>query len=449
MSAFYHPCQGKRVLSVIRKIFFMGITVFVRLLTNVALFVFMARYWSVSEFGEFIYIYTAATIASLIVDFGFTQSILRDIGISKKQEGAILKKVIRAKLVLSFFLLFVSVLAVMYLKLQMYQVFLFFVILTTCVLTSFSESMNAVYRGIDKYHYETAITFISNCIYFSVLMMVLILGGGAKNVALGMLLCKAIQLALSCTIYRFIDDKQMGAFNLKKTIVDIRNNTAFGVDAFLTNLVTSIDTVIVGYLLGHNSVGIYQAGMRLLQGANTGAQVLSNVYLPSLSRQTGDDRRLGILIERLYFKMLLLGGSGGMLFIYGAEAMTNMIYGEKYIELVKLLPLIGILLMQRYLAAAHGIVLSSLGHQSHRAFYNILSMLVFVALSVLLAPYLGVQGVIVSLLVSILLLHALYIFRLLGSQIPIGLSKLNIALTIGFYTLIAIFLINHFESIMQ
>ncbi|MGF6223084.1 oligosaccharide flippase family protein [Pseudomonas sp. YL-218 TE3947] len=427
----------------------MGFTVFVRLLTNVALFVFMARYWNVSEFGEFIYIYTAATIACLVVDFGFTQSILRDIGVNKNQERQILADVIKAKLVLSFILLLVSALTVIYLKLHMYQVVLFFIVLVSCVMTSFSESMNAVYRGINKYHYETAITLISNCVYFSVLMIILIMGGGTKSVALGMLFCKAVQLALSCTIYKFIDCQQKIRGSLKNTISDIRKNTAFGIDAFLTNLVTSIDTLIVGYLLGHNAVGIYQAGMRLLQGANTGAQVLSNVYLPSLSRHNADDDKLKALIVRLYFKMQLLGGLGAVLFIYGSAPMTSMIYGEKYVELVSLLPLIGVLLMQRYLAAAHGIVLSSLGHQSHRAFYNVLSMLIFLALSVLVAPYLGIKGIVISLLVSILVLHMLYIFRLISSNVPLGLSKQNIALTIGFYMLVAVFFINNFGRIAQ
>ena len=72
-----------------------------RLLAGVVLFIFLARFLGPEEFGRLMYGFTLATIAVLVIEFGFSQQLLRDIGKEPDQVLLIMGRVFLAKILLT------------------------------------------------------------------------------------------------------------------------------------------------------------------------------------------------------------------------------------------------------------------------------------------------------------------------------------------------------------
>jgi O-antigen/teichoic acid export membrane protein len=411
-------------------ILFMALTTGARLLTNVVLFVLLARAWPVAQFGGFVYWFTATAIIVVIVDFGFSQSILRDIGRDQNRAGDYIRAISMAKLMLAGIVLAVASTAFALGNWDHQSVWLFFLLLIGGIFASLAESLNATYRGIGEFGQETRIVVLSSLLLFGVVLALLMLDAEPLAVAAGMLVTRGAYLMMSSSVLAAVPSTTPFKPSLHDTFSLIARYRHFGFDAFLTNLYSNVDTILVGQILGAGAVGVYQAGMRLMQGANTFAPVLANVYLAPMARAHDHRDQLISLSQTLYALMLLAGALGALVFIYFPAPLIQFLYGERYSELASLMPWFGILLLVRYLAAAHGVALAALGHQATRACAIVACLGILAALAVPLLRSSGALGMALALLASTLVLHGLYLYRLVRERMPLGLGVRNTLLTV-------------------
>ena len=190
--------HGKLLVNVL----FMGLTTTARLLTNVVLFVLLARAWPVDQFGEFVYWFTAATIVALIVDFGFSQSLLRDIGRDRDRAGDFVREVSLAKAVLAGLVGIGALAAFAVGAWDMHTTMLFLMLLAGAMLATFGESLNATWRGVGNFAEETRVVVLSSVVLFGVVAVSLALGAGPLQVAGGMLLARLAYVAISWPVLR-------------------------------------------------------------------------------------------------------------------------------------------------------------------------------------------------------------------------------------------------------
>src|SRR4029079_14893187 len=89
----------------------------------------------------------------------------------------------------------------------------------------------------------------------------------------------------------------------------------FGVHATVGTLNTQVDTLMVQHYLGAGSVGLYQAGMRILLGAVLVGDALNGVYLSTMARVCHEPAELARLGQRMTRQLLMVGlfAFGGIL----------------------------------------------------------------------------------------------------------------------------------------
>lgn len=408
----------------------MATSTFMRLLTGVVLYMVLARFWGVETFGFFVYISTITVLLTLIVDYGYAQQLLRDIGQEPQHVRKIVSEAFTTKIVLSFFLIGLTVLCVPFLPAKNSSSLLFIILLIANIFNSFADFFNVSFRGLGRFHRETRIVTSTNLIHFVIVVLLAYLGYGPIIVACGFLFSRGFYLLISYRTFRL----DVGMFEeLSFAIQDIFKSLKCGfyycADSALTNFYAQVDTLIVNSFFGPAGVGIYQAGLRLMLGANTFTQVLSNVYLPVLSHSFNDKQKIRRVLGNMYLQMLLIGAACCTIFIIGAKWITALVYGAKYAMLTPLFPYFGLLLFFRYVAAAHGVTLTAAGLQGTRVYSILIAIIVLVFSSYMLIPVYGLKGMLAASIFAIITLHLFYVTKLFNHKIPLGLNRVNTLIT--------------------
>lgn len=392
--------------SLVRNTALMGVSIGARLLAGVGVFILLARQLGPVDFGEFSFWLAAGGVVALPVTFGFNQYVLRAIPRDAARASQIVSGIGAAKARL----LFLSVLAasVACLWITPEQAALFAVALGIAVADSYSEYWFALRRALGSYQIEAVAVAIHSLIHVSIFATGYLFRLGLIEAILLFLLSRILLAVIAAVAARRLVRSALALTGVgaREQIV---GSAAFAIDTMLSTAYTQVDTVLVRLLLGVEAVGLYSAAIRFNQAASQVAVVLSNVFVPRLSKiwapETDEFAREGGRTA-LVFVVTGLLLAGGVTFL--ADPLTKILFGSSYAALVELLPLVGFVIIVRYLCAALGIVLTAAGKQFNRAMVTAISLLLFMALAAIFAPRMGVSGVFVAHILVFLSVFLVY-----------------------------------------
>lgn len=407
----------------------MALSAGVRLFSAVFLFVILARLLGPVKFGLLMYCFTLATIATLVIEYGFSNKLLRDIGINPSQINCIIREAFQAKIVLSISVILISLLTLILVDHDPDYDNLFWLFLAACFFTSFGDFFNIAFRGIGKFNQETKIATAGAVIHFVVVMPLAIWQQNLVLIASGFVLSRLLYFVLCYRAYLKVVGELKLTFKssaIGKIVENLKSGFPYAIDAGFTNLFYQADTILIKHYLGASSLGIYQAGMRFLNGAMQFAPVLSNVFLPAIANVSINSEDFKKLASRLNFQMLLVGSAGWTLFSFGGGYATSLIFGDNYKALDSLWPYIGLLVFVRYLAASQGILLVAAGSQAVRVWAQIICLCVLIISAPILMNSLGLVGMLVALILTLVILFVIFYGALKINNIPSGLNKWSV-----------------------
>lgn len=411
----------------------MGLSTVLRLLTGTVVFIILARAWGPERFGVFMYAFTLTSLAALVADYGFAAQLMREVARAPAQLGEALSAVLSAKLMLLVPVLLVAIGFSILRDVPPADSAVLWVLLAGGLVGSFAESYIAVFRGLNRYHEETVIMLWVNLLHIGGICWLLWLGSGVLGVAWAIFASRVLFLLMSWRSLRRLRP-ELKAIPLGTQAQGwhyLKVGFPFAAESGFTNFQSQADTLIVNYFLGPAAVGVYQAGLRLMQGANSFAQVLSNVYMTSMAGKLDDAGAMKVFGNRLFLQMLLIGTLCFLVFTLGAEPITKLLYGVKYLALVELMPWFGVVLMARYIAASHGVILSAIGMQTYRVAAIGGALMVLFLATALLVPALQLKGMLLSSLTAVVTLELLYVGSLSLRDMPRGLSRRNVMLLVS------------------
>lgn len=417
----------------------MGISTAVRLLTGIVLFILLARLWGPHDFGLFMYWVTVTSIMIMLVDYGFSPKILREVGKQPEQVSRIMGETLNAKIALACLLiLFVALFSIITVQTRQDSL-LMWLLLLAAIGFSFGDMICTPFRALGAFHQETKVVLLSNGLHFILVASVAYAGYGLEVVAVTFAISRIIFLVFAIHFYvKFVGSVIWPLEKKHSAYAEIRSGWAYAIDMGFVNLYIQIDTVLIKYFLGNYQVGIYQSGTRILQGIFTFAQIINNVHVPNIAKHENEHEELKKIINRMSLEILILGSIGYLAFVFCAEFFQRKFFGSSYVALVELFPFFALLIASRYFTTAYSILLVGLGQQKYRIYVTISALFVLFVLSVLLIPKYQIKGLIVSLIASYIVSILLYLYKVLRLQIRLGIFPI---LLIGMQILISINLI--------
>lgn len=399
------------------KIVFSAIGVLSAILGNIVYFVLLARQWIPEEFGYYLYIYSLATLLTLVIDYGFPQRVLREVPLFSFRNKINLIKGVSAKVAATLMVMVFALLFVYFYENKE----LFVIVIAATAIGSFGDYFSSHMKAMHHHKIDSANLLITNAILILAVFILMDLLGRALT------LNEAALLLLTSKSYYLVSSAYFASKILRLPILsakirlfavesEMKKGAPYAMDVTLIRSYGVVDTILLRYFAGDAATGIYQSGQRLLQGFLPLAQVFNNVFLPLLSRSYDTNR-----FKKQAIILLSLSGITGvlglMVFHYAGSYIVNLVFGIKYIEVLPYLSAFGMVIFLRFISSGIAILLTATGNQRKRTTLNALSLVLLIVLMIILGKSQGTWGIIYSIFISNAFLVCAYTILLIKSRV--------------------------------
>lgn len=409
----------------------MASSTYLRIGSQFIVFLALARMLGPEKFGLISYWMSVSMLVCLPINYGFGIQLLRDVGYAPERAASVVSEMFAAK---SLIMIVVSMLAVVFSLLLSIRVDLFLLFMTMSIAESFVDFFNYVLRSLSHFGAEARLALVSSLFQFLLLLSIAFVCHDAVWVAGGYAASRIFTLILTLRIvHQYLPlNKIRSHFALQSIPRTLYSGFPYAADMGVSTLNSVLDIVILKHLADIRSVGVYQAGARLMLGGTTFATVISNVYLPKISALDCDSQNYKKAIDQMNLMSICAGGVLGLIFTFGNKFIVNTLFGPNYEQLGGLLPWFGLVLMLRYIAASCGVNLTASGHQIMRVAANGAYLICFLASSVVLIPSFGTVGILMATTMATLVLIVTYFASLMLNKHPRGIDLKSLALMLFF-----------------
>jgi len=401
--------------SAIKNLSLVLVSFVLRLAAGMLVMVFMARLFGRAEFGHFVYWLAVATLVTVPVNFGLGTYVLREIGIDRTRYHPVMGAALTTKLLIGAAVTLGCLLACALLPVA--DAAVFGLLALAQLFDSFGEFFNLGFRRDNRFQAEAQTAVATSLLHLCVMAVAVGLAGSALYAAAGFALSRGIGL-LVLALRSAAATGQVKPAPLGTVPPLLRATWAYGGELALFTAYSQVDTLLVNSVLGAAGVGLYQAGMKLVEGVCRLAPVLAQFVLPSLAARHTDAQSFNRFAARVVGVMGSIGLLGGAVLAFGAEPLALRVYGTQYAGLAPLLPLFGAILVLRFLETAFGLLLVARGRQNTKV-WLVAGQLLFVIgagyPALHSAGLMGWQWAVVAGLVLVLILYGVFV-RLAPAQ---------------------------------
>lgn len=361
-----------------------------RLGAGLVVFVIIARWLGPAPFGEFAYWLAIATLLTVPVNFGFSTLILRSFGSHPGRARETLSEVLTTKLVLGVAVLLVGLVVLTLMDSQNARG-LFFMLLVAQLFESFAEFYGLGFRVQGHFAQESATATIVASIQLAMMSAAAFFLRDLSAVALAFMLSRLIGLIF--TRYRSqVLTGAIGLDALRKVPQTLKRAWAYALELGLMTAYGQIDTLIIHHTLGAHAVGLYQAGMKLVQGTSRLAPILAQVLLPTLAQKAGIPNEFRQMSARVLGVFGAAGLTCLLVLVVFADGLTAALFGAQYASLTSLLPWFGLLLCTRFLETGAGLVIVACGLQNRKVWFVAGQLLVLLVSGYVALQSFGLRG---------------------------------------------------------
>jgi O-antigen/teichoic acid export membrane protein len=366
-----------------RNLLYTAISIGSRLLTGLVVFILLARIWGPGDFGLFSFIFSASALLALIVDFGFAGYILRELGADPGKAVSLVRNAFWAKALLTIAFIVISGAGLLLAGPQLAPPDIAVPLLIAALFLSFSDFFVAPLRALGRYDVETLVVTSANFLQFAIGGGVAWFVGTTASVAYAFALSRILYLgAAAYTLHRLVPGLALRHGNIAPPLNTLSKVWPYGVDGVLTNAWGQLDVIAVRAIFGVTGAGVYAAGQRIVQGVSALAPVVGNVMIPKLSRLAKNkDARFQSSAVRTALAMAAIGILFAVPLVLFPSAISNFVFGDKFSALESLLPLFGLLIFLKYVAAGSGVVMTAAGLQQKRVMCQVIGLSTFALLT--------------------------------------------------------------------
>jgi O-antigen/teichoic acid export membrane protein len=371
--------------------FYMSVSTALRMVSNILVFIALARALGPSVYGLFAISFTYASLISLVTDYGFGVQIQQKVGAEPSRAGELLTQVLRGKTLLTAVAAAFALPTVWFLSFDTEQTVAICFVAISVFLNAYADILLNGLRSAGYYAGEAAELALSFVAVAVLLALCSLLGTSLLTATVALAVAKSVHVGLS---FLLLHKAGIRLGHSDGPSIGLRAGTPYAVDSILTVMCSQIDVILVNYLFGLGATGIYQIGSRIVQGTIALAVALSGVHLPRAAflwhgdRSAYTDYEHRMMLEFAGFGMILATG----IVIVGPFVVLGFL-GPKYESVNDLWFGFAVFVLLRFLGAAIGICFLVRAHLKVRILSQVLSLGITVALILIASRFGGLAMV--------------------------------------------------------
>lgn len=390
--------------------FFSFLTTSIRVVANFFLFWTIARYYGAEIFGQFTYAFTVITIFLFIADFGLDILLTIELPKNRSRINQIFQALFSIKI---FFIGFTFILLIIYsllINLSSTSFWLLIILSFYLIMTSLLNYLIAFFKGLEELRVETIVTFVYHVALILAVIVLCYIRANIYFFALALVVFRFLSLIIAYKYllsYKILLKPNINFEHLKQ----YKNQVGiFGIHYIFNYLYYNIDTLLLAYILGENSVGIFQAAFKLLVMLLIIPEIINNALLPTLSRLNNESQTVWQNLALLMNKLLLIIILPASVIIYfNAHNIINLVYNTQYFEAIPVLKIYTFAIIIRFMIEPLGMLLTTSNQQRVRAVTVLLVTCVSIILNIFFIQKYNVLGVAYTAIITNFIVLIIYI----------------------------------------
>lgn len=363
-----------------------------RLGAGMAVFVIIARFLGPEMFGEFTYWLSIATILCMVVNFGFGTMVLKSFGDNSSGASSMMSAVFTAKLILTMAVCLTTLLSLFFVIQDTQSRTYFCLLLLAQVAESFTEFYNLGFRVRGQYQHEASLSSATSLVHIVVMLSTLFAVHSLLAVCVAFACSRLLGLWLTAMYIAHVW-QGVRPGSIKDGLTVIKSGWSYALEIKLSTLYTQLDAVIIFNLLGATTLGIYQAGMKLVLGVCRLSPVLAQLVLPKVSyAYTHSPKAAGLLFIKTFLGFCVIGLLAMLVMTMFADWITMTLFGAKFVALSQWLPVFGAILWLRFMETGAGLIVVAKNLQAQKVFFVFIQLLAMITLGYLAIKYHGLAG---------------------------------------------------------
>lgn len=384
------------------------------MLGTIVTFLLVAKWLGVEEFGIFAFFNSFALLATIIVEYGHSNSFIKRASERPSEIKLLYNNSIKLKLIISSAVVLVSGLSCVFFDNVPYY---FLVLVFSNAILIIADFLLLPCRVLNQYEKETKVVVLGTTTNFIILLIVAYFYPKADYLSFAYLFSRISYLAVSYLCMKRWNkenhffksvEKNKGKPNFFKMLI---KDGKYAIDSGLVNARNYVDSIFVGLFLGTNSVAIFQMAMNIAKSAERIPPVIANVYMASICRKY--TLKESILKDIIQTYSINLGYS--LLFYLFLSMVTEesitWLLGFEYLPVYATFEYVGLYVLLRALAITTGMILTSFSLQGYRAILGVISLIIMLVLGATMATHYGILGMFMLHFIvnSFLIISFLYI----------------------------------------
>lgn len=382
--------------SLFRNTFFVTLSQTWQMLMALAMMPFASRYLGVEGFGR----YNTATVIMfyvfLINDFGLNTWMTRELAREKDKTRLTFSFALGVKALLilpCFVFVWLYHLLTEYDQATYEAIWIF---AAYGVIDSFTQLAYAVFRSRERMELEAMVASLAKATLTGLGILALVLGWGLAIFSLMFVLSAVVGLALSFWLIQKHFVPLSIRFNLRTFQHMITNSAYFGLALLVASSYDKLDVLMLSWMKGMETVGLYSAPSKLLSFTNLIPTIFATAFFPQMARFVGNKQELSRIftIAIKYLLMLAIPLVAGIFMI--SDQLTVILFGGQFADSAAALRIMafasGLLCINLFLASLYG----ATNHQGKILRIEIIALIFKLGVNLILIPKFSYLGAAIS-----------------------------------------------------
>jgi len=383
------------------------------------LFLYVARKFSPTEYGELIALIALSFIIVSFFDFGLPVYFQREVSRSQKVYP-LYKTTLTA-----YLFLFPVYIGICLLYSTLFQSFnsgiIFFTVVITSYLSLFSNVITKIMSGLRDFKSQFYFQIISK--FFFLLIPVAFLfrkDVTIESIAIILLASAFVNLLLLFFyLQKYYFKNSDAPLDFSLLLKTLKISIPLGIIVLVNLLYDRIDVLLISNILGFSDTGKYNVAYGLLKASTLS---FSFILIEGFSRASYLSSKINAvkLFLKKYLKIIfLISLVSGIILFFLPDFLVIFFYSQKYASSADLLKLLSFAVVPLALNNLTGITLNALGKFNFVLIATLAGLVINVVLNIILIPKIGLQAACYATLsteIAILFIESIFLVKVLGSK---------------------------------
>jgi len=301
--------------------------------------ILLARYLGSENYGKLVFAMVLSSFFTIVVDFGFSSLIIREIARKREKAGVYLGTFSIFKILLAVVMLLILGLISHLSKYEFDKMLLILVFGIYTILLSYLTFFISFFRAFEIMEYEVIIRSVEKIILLILTLVFIYLNKQLVYFSISYLISSAIAVFLALFLVITKIDKPEFLLNKEFLVKNLKEALPFALTSMFVTVYFKTDTIMLSFMVGDRAVGVYNAAYNIISGLIfLVSYPLSMALYPVMSKYAIEsiDKLRKVYIYGFFVSLFL--GSVSVLFIsIFKERIILLVYGEEYMESIKVL----------------------------------------------------------------------------------------------------------------